>query len=203
MLFPEEAAHVQRAVPKRVQEFAAGRLCARRALAEFGINDFVLPVAADRQPLWPAAIVGSISHTTGLCVAVVAQRERVAALGVDSEIVGQAGIDIWPTICGPVERIWVNSLPADQRPAAVTLLFSAKEAFYKCQYPIAQEWLDFHDLRVEPLDWGSERAGFIVHATRPLKVANHTGGPVTGQYLFRGDVLTTGVALGRAQMVVQ
>ena len=40
LLMPAEAAHLGRTVPKRAQEFAAGRLCARRALAELGIVDF-------------------------------------------------------------------------------------------------------------------------------------------------------------------
>ena len=53
LLLPEEAAFLGRAVPKRVREFAAGRLCARRALAQFGISDFPLRVAADRQAVWP------------------------------------------------------------------------------------------------------------------------------------------------------
>ena len=48
LLLPEEAAHLGRAVPKRMQEFAAGRLCARRALAEFGMPDFPIRAAQDQ-----------------------------------------------------------------------------------------------------------------------------------------------------------
>jgi len=39
-LLAAEAMYVGRAVPKRVQELRRGRLCARRALAEFGIVRF-------------------------------------------------------------------------------------------------------------------------------------------------------------------
>ncbi len=84
LLLPEEAAFLGRAVPKRVREFAAGRLCARRALAEFGISDFPLRVADDRQAVWPSSMIGSITHTAGLCAAVVAERARIAALGLDT-----------------------------------------------------------------------------------------------------------------------
>ena len=65
LLEPEEALAVANAVPKRVQEFAAGRLCARRALAEFGVVDFPVRAARDRQPIWPEFLVGSITHTRG------------------------------------------------------------------------------------------------------------------------------------------
>jgi 4'-phosphopantetheinyl transferase EntD len=191
-LFPAEAEHVSRAVPKRVQEYAAGRTCARRALAEFGFHDYVLRTAGDRQPVWPESMVGSISHTTGFCVAVVGARNRFLALGVDSEVVGAASTDIWATVCGPEESLWLDSLPNLQQPAAVTLLFCAKEAFYKCQYPLTGEWLDFHDLRVEPLDWGPARSAFAVHPVRPLAAAPYATA-VVGQYLFHDGLVTAGV----------
>ena len=84
-------------MPKRIQEFAAGRLCARRALGEFGRRGFPIPVARDRQPFWPAGVVGSITHTAGLCAAVVAERSRLAALGVDTELGGAVKPELWPT----------------------------------------------------------------------------------------------------------
>ena len=37
-LMPEEAQLIKRAVPKRVREFTAGRVCARRALGQLGIT---------------------------------------------------------------------------------------------------------------------------------------------------------------------
>src|ERR1700730_18709662 len=65
-LHPAEAEDVARAVPKRIAEFAAGRACARAALAEFGVREFALRAAPDRQPLWPEGFIGSIAHTAGL-----------------------------------------------------------------------------------------------------------------------------------------
>ncbi len=195
LLYPDEAAAVSRAVPKRVREFAAGRACARRALAELGIGHFVLRAAPDRQPIWPASVVGSITHTTGLCAAVVADRARLAALGIDCEVVGGAGQELWDSICGPAETAWRRSLPAQQQAAAVTLLFSAKEAFYKCQYPLTGEWLDFHDLRIEPLEWGAATSSFAVHAARPLALARHRAGPIVGRFRFHEGWVTAGVAV--------
>ena len=148
-LLPEEAAHLGRAVPKRRQEFAAGRLCARRALAEFGMPDFPIPVAEDRQPIWPDSMAGSITHTAGFCAAVVAERRRIQALGLDTEVVGDVNVEIWPHICLPDEIAWIRSLPASEQAPAVTLIFSAKEAFYKCQYPLVRDPLGFHDVRIE------------------------------------------------------
>jgi 4'-phosphopantetheinyl transferase EntD len=168
LLWPGEASSVANAVPKRIQEFAAGRLCARRALAEFGITDFPIRVAHDRQPVWPQSLTGSITHTVGLGAAVVAERTRMTALGVDTEVAGAAKAELWSTICTPAELAWIDILPRADQAAAVTMIFSAKEAFYKCQYPLVGEWLNFHDLCVAPLAWGEPQGIFTVQATRPI-----------------------------------
>jgi 4'-phosphopantetheinyl transferase EntD len=202
LLLPGEADTLARAVPKRVGEFVAGRLCARRALAEFGIIDFALRVRQDRAPQWPEGIVGSISHTTGLCVAAVAAEHFIAALGIDCEVVGDVGTELWATICGDAETKWLHSLPAEERPAAVTLIFAAKEAFYKCQYPLTTEWLDFHDLQITVDDWGPDRSRCTIRASRPLAIAARVQFPMTGAYLFREGFVTAGVAVPRAGLIV-
>jgi 4'-phosphopantetheinyl transferase EntD len=198
LLLPAEAAFLGRAVPARVREFAAGRLCARRALAEFGIVDFPIKVADDRQPLWPDAMVGSITHTAGYCAAVVAERQQIAALGLDSEVVGDVSAEIWSHICVSSETAWVRSLPASEQAAAVTLIFSAKEAFYKCQYPVVRERLDFHDARVEALAWGASAGAFKIHATRKIAIAERATLPMQGRYLFHEGFVTAGMGLTAA-----
>jgi 4'-phosphopantetheinyl transferase EntD len=194
LLLPEEAVHLGRAVAKRAQEFAAGRLCARRALAEFGITDFPIRVAADRQPIWPDGMVGSITHTAGFCAAVVAKQRHVGSVGLDSEVVGDVKEDIWLSICAPIETAWLDSLPAGQRAAAVTLIFSAKEAFYKCQYPLAREFLAFHDVTVEAA-WGGPEGVFTIHPLRDIAIARRTTRPLQGRYLFHEHFATAGMAL--------
>ncbi len=198
LLLPEEAAHLGRAVAKRVGEFAAGRLCARRALAEFGIRDFPIRAADDRQPIWPQAMVGSITHTGGLCVAVVAERRHCIAMGIDSEVVGDVNTDIWSTICLATELAWIASLPAAEQAAAAALIFSAKEAFYKCQYPLTSEWLYFDAVRVEAVVWGDPRGGFRVTPTRPIAFAEYAVFPLRGEYLFHEVFVTAGIALAGA-----
>ena len=203
LLLSAEATHVGRAVPKRMQEFAAGRLCARRALAEFGFVDYALKVAEDRQPMWPAGMVGSITHTTGFCAAVVARQRAATALGIDSEVVGRVNAEIWHKICVPVESAWVESLPAPQRPGAMALIFSAKEAFYKCQYPAVRQRLNFHDARVEAPVWGAPGGEFRIHAMRSLAIAGYAALPLPGRYLFHEGFVTAGLGLSGAAVPVQ
>jgi 4'-phosphopantetheinyl transferase EntD len=195
LLLPAEAAFLGKAVPKRAQEFAAGRLCARRALAELGIADFAIAVADDRQPVWPYSMVGSITHTAGYCAAVVAERRNGRALGLDSEVVGDVNREIWSRICTPNETAWLESLPPSGRDAAVTLIFSAKEAFYKCQYPVAREGLSFQDVCVVPAAWGVPCGVFEIQALRGFAMSARTKQPMQGKYLFHEGFVTAGIDL--------
>jgi 4'-phosphopantetheinyl transferase EntD len=195
LLYPEEAAHLGRAVSKRMQEFAAGRLCARRVLAEFGVRCFPVRAAEDRQPLWPAPLVGSITHTDGFCAAVAADKSRIAAVGMDTEVAASVKAELWPGICTHAEITWLQSLPQSRQVAAATLIFTAKEAFYKCQYPLARERLGFQDATVEVAGWGALRGDFMIHANKSVAFARHAAMPLSGSFLFHEQFVTAGVAL--------
>jgi 4'-phosphopantetheinyl transferase EntD len=198
LLLPAEAAYLGRSVPKRAREFAAGRLCARRALAEFGMADFPIKVAADRRPLWPPSIVGSITHTDGFCAAVVAERSSLVSIGIDSERAESVKPELWESICVADEIAWLNSLAGTQRRAAATLMFSAKEAFYKCQYPLTLQFLGFLDVQVQLPDWGAERGIFTIAANRDIAVADHAVFPMCGRYLFHEQFVTASLCLPAA-----
>jgi 4'-phosphopantetheinyl transferase EntD len=207
LLFPEESASVANAVPQRVQEFAAGRLCARRALVEFGIADFPLRSGPDRVPLWPESMVGSITHTAGFCSAVVAERCRFAALGLDAEVVGTLKRELWPRICVPAEMAWIESLPACAQAAAAMLIFSAKEACYKCRYFATQERLDFSDLRVAPVasgeaGWSGREGPIVVSSTRALSKAKLVPASLEGRYRFHDPYVWVAMYLPAAAALI-
>ena len=149
-LYPEERRHIEAGswAVERQREFAAARACARRALRRLGLAPCPLVPHADRAPRWPDGIAGSITHTRELCLVAIARRGRGASLGVDVERVTAAGADIEALVCTPAERRWLNAQPAAQRERNVRLLFSAKEAFYKCQYPLTRTFLDFQEVEL-------------------------------------------------------
>jgi 4'-phosphopantetheinyl transferase EntD len=195
LLLPAEAGFLGRSVPKRAQEFAAGRLCARRALAELGIIDIPIEMAADRRPLWPAAVVGSITHTDEFCAAVVAERSILAAVGIDSEDAARVKPELWKSICVAEEIDWLASLPEAERAAGAALIFSAKEAFYKCQYPLTEQFLGFRDAHVQATGWGEARGRFRIAATRDIAFTAHTALPMEGDYLFHEQLVTAAICL--------
>ena len=195
LLLPAEAAHLGRSVPQRAGEFAAGRLCARRALAQIGIVDFAIEAAADRRPLWPTSVVGSITHTHDFCAAVVAERSSLAAIGIDSEDAARVKPELWKSICVAEEIEWLHSLAQSERAAGASLIFSAKEAFYKCQYPLTGQFLGFHAVRLQALRWGEPRGSFTIDATRDIAFARHATLPMQGEYLFHERWVTAAMHL--------
>ncbi|AOW13509.1 hypothetical protein LPB072_12230 [Hydrogenophaga crassostreae] len=147
-LYPEEAQSVAKAVPKRQKEFAAGRKAARCAMRAIGWQDMPVPCNADRSPAWPEGLVGSISHSRQACVAIVGRKAHVKSVGIDIEDHFPIEPELWHTICTPQELETVNQLDRADRGQWVTRLFSAKEAFYKWQYPLTGRFLEFQDVAI-------------------------------------------------------
>jgi len=197
-LYPDEARHLQKAVRKRLEEFAAGRLCARLLLHEFGIDQFAIEVGADRQPLWPQGLVGSITHTAGFCAAVAAPKKCLRSVGIDTELSGSVKPELWRGICTASETTWLRSLPESEQHSAATLIFSAKEAFYKCQFAVTHERLGFGDVSLEPPAWGESRGAFKIIANRRIELERQAALPLQGQYLFHEQFISCGIALTAA-----
>jgi 4'-phosphopantetheinyl transferase EntD len=147
-LFPEEEALVAGAVTKRREEFAAGRNAARAALAGLGLPPCPLLRAGRRAPAWPQGIVGSITHCSGFCCAVVAPAASVRSLGIDAETGEPLEEGLAALVCRPDELARFAYLPVLATTCWPKLAFSAKEAFYKCVDPVLGEFLDFHEVAV-------------------------------------------------------
>lgn len=121
-----------RMAPVRLREFIAGRTAARRALHQLTGEWKVVPRREDRAPAWPEGCCGSISHSRRFAVAVVASLSDLRAIGVDIEEEARLTPDLWPSTLGEDELRLVRGLPPADAVGTATLLFSAKEAVYKC-----------------------------------------------------------------------
>lgn len=149
-LFPSEEALLQRAVEKRRREFATGRACARQALAQLGIKAGPIERGEKGEPLWPAGVVGAITHCDGYRGAAVARQGELASLGIDAERHEPLPPGLLGDVAVPAERGPLARLAAAE-PAVCwdRLLFSAKESIYKAWFPLARRWLGFEDAALE------------------------------------------------------
>lgn len=194
-LLPEEAGTCEAFHPKRLAEFAAGRLCARRALAHFGFDGYPLRRNADRSPRWPEPVVGSITHTVGFCGAVAALRTKYASLGVDAEIIARMTADLWAHVFTRGELAEFATYAGVQRERIAALAFSAKEAFYKCQYGITGRWLDYRNVSIEVTQERSDAGTFGIKPATANGRWIVRGLNARGRYRFDGALVATGIAL--------
>jgi 4'-phosphopantetheinyl transferase EntD len=146
-LLPGEV--LAQAVPARLREFAAGRVAARKAMAEIGLPALAIPQAPDRAPQWPKGVVGSISHCADLCLAVTGKSADWDGLGVDLELAHNLDASLWSDVLCPDERAWLTTMPVvDQGPTALSM-FVAKEAAYKAQYMTSRTLFGFDALGIQ------------------------------------------------------
>jgi 4'-phosphopantetheinyl transferase EntD len=172
-----ELSVIARAVPKRRREFSAGRKLAQDLLAELGAVPRPLLPDSDRCPIWPRGFRGSISHCAELCAVVVSADEKVKSVGLDIEPSTPLEARLVERICRPGE---LAGLGAQQKCERAKLLFSIKEAVYKCQFPISRTFLGFHDVEVE-LQEGLFHA--VIHEQQ---AALMVGREISGRFALRG-----------------
>jgi enterobactin synthetase component D len=103
-------------------------------------------------PLWPQGIVGSITHSGTYAAAAAAKDSRLHGLGIDMETVSRVSPAIKGKILTVPEERCLHQQPdpaAQQR--LLALVFSAKEAVYKCLHPLLQCRIGFGDACIESL----------------------------------------------------
>jgi 4'-phosphopantetheinyl transferase EntD len=201
LLLPEEVQSCDALHPKRLSEFAGGRICARRALDELSFANFAVRRNADRTPQWPDRVVGSITHTVGFCGAVAGLRSQFGGLGVDAELIARVTPDVWPLVFTQRDVAQLVCLPPHHGDGFAAAIFSAKEAFYKCQYGVTRRWLDYADVSVDVSADDAEGGAFVIHAATDIARAVLRGVKARGRYRLVGPLVVSGVALSRDEAV--
>lgn len=149
VLLPPEVEIAAAYGSKRLSDFCTGRYCLRSCTNILGYNGVIL-IGERGMPILPPGIVGTVSHAKVLSGAVAALADDFRSVGLDIESNGRINRDMWHLLFNDVESDFLDSLSADDQSLTATKYFSAKEAFYKMQYPISGMYLDFHDVEILP-----------------------------------------------------
>jgi len=146
VLYENEKELINKAVHKRRVEFSTGRMLARMCIAMLKTEVTEVLQGENREPIWQKGLKGSISHNDILCAAVVTDNENILSVGIDIELTDGVTPDLWEHIFSLKEREYIKDSPAPLETAAI--LFSAKEAFYKMQFPITRQVIEFKDAEI-------------------------------------------------------
>ncbi|AXA92274.1 4'-phosphopantetheinyl transferase [Massilia sp. YMA4] len=183
---------IARAVPKRQAEFFFGRWCARAALARHG-HAGVVGVGPAREPLWPHGLIGSISHSHGMAAAVALPGMGMRGVGIDIETIaqGRALRALRQVVLSAREQAWLDALDCPLAPDIVlTLVFSAKESFYKAVFETVRRFLGFDAVEVVGIDCDTRRLWFDVSQALPAPFVTGCRFAVGYALLGQGRVLT-------------
>jgi 4'-phosphopantetheinyl transferase EntD len=191
-LHPEEEALLRDAVAKRRREFTAGRLCARTALARLGIEHPALLMDADRVPVWPPGVIGSLSHCEGYCGAVVARRGELLGIGLDVELAGPLPPGVPTAVLTPGEATALARLPALRGADWAKLAFCAKESLYKCLFPLTRTFLEFTDVEIAV---DAARGTFVARPAPGSPLAPERVAGLEGRFAFAGRFVFSGATL--------
>jgi 4'-phosphopantetheinyl transferase EntD len=116
----------------RLEEFAAARHCAHRALSAIGLDDGPIPVGPHGAPRWPPGVSGSLTHCAGYRAAAVTAEQVV--LGIDAEPNRALPPGAARMALTERERSWARERMFEDQVGWDRLLFSAKEAAFKAWF---------------------------------------------------------------------
>jgi 4'-phosphopantetheinyl transferase EntD len=188
----EEARGINRAVQRRRLEFATGRVCARRAMRALGHAEVAIPSGNDRAPIWPSDLVGSITHTRDWAAAAVARRDAgFVAIGIDLEPADALPPDLWALVCTPGEQAKLMVIEGITPGLAARLVFSMKEATFKCQYPLTRAALEFEDITID-IDPGAGKFVATFQKAVPQFGVHHR---LAGRFAISSGHITSAVVI--------
>lgn len=189
--------HLSKAVAKRRAEYLASRLCVREALRPFGFANFVLANDADRAPIWPTGIVGSLSHTRACVSLLLAKSSSGKLLGVDCEEIMR------PETAAGMRDMIINAneeavLACSGLPfaTALTAAFSLKESLYKALFPVFRQFMHFNEAEIVACE--ANLASVTLRLTRALSTEFAVGRLFTGRVTLQEKQLTSWIVTPRA-----
>jgi len=194
----DERRAIAAAVPSRQAEFATVRVCARAALADLqpggGIAAPPILPGPDRAPVWPAGIVGSMTHCDGYRAAAVARAATVASIGIDAEPHAPLPDDVVDLVAHGGEYSKIRRLAVDDPTVAWDrLLFSIKESVFKAWFPLTRQWLGFEQVCVE-ID--PRTSAFEAHFRVPGPVVGgRRVAQLHGRYVTGDELMLTAVTV--------
>jgi 4'-phosphopantetheinyl transferase EntD len=192
-LFAEEAAQIHGAVESRLREFTTGRWCARGALRKLHLPPMPILRGVMHEPVWPAGVVGSITHCAGYRAAAVAMRSNVITIGIDAEVHRPLAPGILQQVAVAQEQDWLAKAPVGIHWDRV--LFSVKESVFKAWFPLTKSWLDFEQIIVtfQPAD-GTFHAQLLLPPTADGCLHLRF---LRGRFLVREGFVLTAIAVTR------
>ena len=97
-------------------------------------------------------------------------------------------------ICTDAEREWIDTLDEAGQALVTALAFSGKEAFYKCQYTLSRQWLDFKDVCILPEKSDLQSGRFVLQVIKHVEALAPVGSVLEGRFVVDGPLIVTAMS---------
>ncbi|MFS1525309.1 4'-phosphopantetheinyl transferase family protein [Microbulbifer sp. 2304DJ12-6] len=161
--------NIAKSVPKRQREYFFGRMAARYALAALDIEQFRVETGKWREPIWPEGTIGSISHNERYAGATVLKATQMKGIGIDIESVlsEKSQLALQNTAIFQSEIRYLQDHGLMTIPGSVlSIIFSAKESFFKAAFPLVRRYFDFD--AVSLVDFDNNRKVLLLEVRQDL-----------------------------------
>lgn len=142
---------------KRQAQFLAGRIAANNALYHLGgIETQSISIGDHREPIWPKGIIGSISHSENSSIATALSKsnnDKGAGLDMQAIFKNDDKVNLLNIILSKQDWVIFKKME-DSFPECylATLIFSAKESFFKAVFSEVNQYFDFNDVSIHSFD---------------------------------------------------
>ncbi len=188
----EYAPFLNRAVIKRKAEFFAGRYAAQQAMKRLKVEKNSVGIGQHRNPVWPASLVGSITHTTTQAICAIARNTDYKSLGIDlaDQISVATANNIKDQIIQTHEAETLSKLPLSFE-QSLTLAFSAKESLFKALYPHVGFYFEFYVAEICEIEMKTHT--FLMRLTRDLNDLLIKNMVFQGRFKMQSDTIFTSI----------
>ena len=169
----QQPAQLSQWVTKRQAQFLAGRIAAKNALQAMlftGKNNEKpqnIAIGKHREPLWPANIVGSISHNGNISVATTADiQQNTRGIGLDIQRIfsdEETMKNSHLILSQSDQALFQKGVDSFSENQLAALIFSAKESFFKAIFNQVGEYFDFDAVSVIAINGQAGELTLVSH----------------------------------------
>ena len=145
----------------RKKEFLAGRLAAKEVIKMCGLDGEL--ERENTIPVWPKRMSGSLTHNKKWAFAVGSVDYPFIGIDLEKVILEEKIAVIEKQVLTNRDIRIKDSMTTQE---LYTLIFSAKEAFYKFLYPKVETYFGFSEASVIELDLKSQSGTLLLHSNK-------------------------------------
>ena len=157
---------------KRKAQFLAGRIAIKSSFKQLDLKAAkVIEIGRGGEPLWPQGFSGCISHQDQFSIACLEKANNSIGLDIERLLDQEGQLNCEKTVLSVKDKKYIaqNSKQLTKQ-KLTTLIFSAKESFFKAAYKSVEALFDFDAVSIQSLDIKKQQLTFYCEVSLDAKI---------------------------------